>query len=318
MRAVVHDRYGPPEVLHFEEVERPVPDDDQVLVKVEATTVNRTDTGLRSAEFFVSRFFTGLLRPKRRILGMELAGVVEAVGASVTEFGAGDEVFGVKGSGAHAEYVCLRESAALAHKPAGMSFEEAAAVCDGVCITLSCLRHVDLGQGRSILVYGASGSVGSAAVQLAAHFGAEVTAVCNTKNVELVRSLGADRVIDYTQEDFTKDGVTYDVVFDAVGKLSFRRCRRSLKAHGAYIGTDPGFMWNTPLFALATKFVGGKKAKMGIARYTKKDVLFLKELIEAGEYRAVIDRSYPFDELVDATRYVETGQKTGNVVLTLR
>jgi NADPH:quinone reductase-like Zn-dependent oxidoreductase len=318
MRAVVHDRYGPPEVLHFEEVERPAPEEDQVLVRVEATTVNRTDTGLRSAEFFVSRFFTGLLRPKRRILGMELAGVVKAVGPSVTEFEVGDEVFGVKGSGAHAEYVCLRESAALAHKPPGMSFEEAAAVCDGACIALSCLRHSNLSEGRSILVYGASGSVGSAAVQLASHFGAEVTAVCNTKNVELVRSLGADRVIDYTKDDFTKNGEAYDVVFDAVGKLSFPRCRRSLKPHGAFIGTDPGFMWNTPLFALATKVVGDKKVKMGIARYTKEDVLVLKKLIETGEYRAVIDRSYPFDEVVDATRYVETGQKTGNVVLTLR
>ncbi len=318
MRAVVHDRYGPPEVLHFEEVERPAPDDDQVLVKVEATTVNRTDTGLRSAEFFVSRFFTGLLRPKRRILGMELAGVVEAVGPSVTEFDVGDDVFGVKGSGAHAEYVCLRQSAALARKPPGMSFEEAAAVCDGACIALSCLRDADLSEGRGILVYGASGSVGSAAVQLASHFGAEVTAVCNTKNVELVRSLGADRVLDYTKDDFTKDGETYDVVFDAVGKLSFPRCRRSLKPHGTFIGTDPGFMWNTPLFALATKVVGDKKVKMGIARYSKEDVLFLKELIEAGEYRAIIDRSYPFDEVIDATRYVETGQKTGNVVLTLR
>jgi NADPH:quinone reductase-like Zn-dependent oxidoreductase len=318
MRAVVHDRYGPPEVLHFEEVDRPAPEDDQVLVRIEATTVNRTDTGLRSADVFISRFFTGLFRPKRRILGMELAGVVEAVGRSVTEFGVGDEVFGVKGSGAHAEYVCLHESAALTHKPAGMSFEEAAAVCDGACIALSCLRHSQLREGRSLLVYGASGSVGSAAVQLAAHFGADVTAVCNSKNVELVRSLGAEKVIDYTQEDFTKNGETYDVVFDAVGKHSFRRSRHSLKPHGTFIGTDPGFMWNTPLLALGTKFVGDKKVKMGIARYTKEDVLLLKKLIEAGEYRAVIDRSYPLDKVVDATRYVETGQKTGNVVLTIR
>jgi NADPH:quinone reductase-like Zn-dependent oxidoreductase len=317
MRAVVYDNYGPPDVLRLEDVERPVPKDDEVLVKVEATTVTRTDCGLRSAEYFISRFFTGLLRPKRKILGMELAGEVEAFGAAVTEFKVGDHVFGVNGSGAHAEFVCMRESAPLAHKPAGMSFEEAAAVCDGACIALSCLRDADLRKGRSILVYGASGSVGTAGVQLAKYFGADVTAVCNTKNVELVRSLGADRVIDYLQEDFTKRGETYDVIFDAVGKHSFRRCRRSLKPGGMFIETDLGFMWHAPVLALLTRWIGDKRVKVGIARYTKKDVLFLKELIESGKYRAVIDRRYPLEHVVEATRYVETGQKTGNVVLTV-
>jgi len=315
MRAVVHDRYGSPDVLRLEEVGRPVPEEDQVLVKIHATTVNRTDCGLRSAELFITRFFTGLRRPKRKILGMELAGEVQAVGAAVTEFGVGDHVFGVKGFGAHAEFVCLRESAPLAHMPAGMSFEEAAAVCDGACIALSCLRKADLREGRSILVYGASGSVGTAGVQLAKYFRADVTAVCNTKNVELVRSLGADRVIDYLQEDFTKRGETYDVIFDAVGKHSFRRCRRSLKPGGNFIETDLGFMWHAPVLALLTRWIGDKRVTMGIARYTKKDVLFLKELIEAGKYRAVIDRRYPLEDVVDATKYVETGQKTGNVVL---
>ncbi len=317
MRAVVHDRYGPPDVLRLEEVERPVPEDDEVLVRIHATTVNRTDCGFAAPSPFFSRFFTGLLRPKRKILGMELAGEVEAVGAAVTEFEVGDHVFGVNGFGAHAEFVCMRESAALAHKPAGMTFEEAAAVCDGAALALACLRKADLRKGRSILVYGASGSVGTAAVQLAKHFGADVTAVCNTKNLELVRSLGADEVIDYTQEDFTKNGETYDVIFDAVGKHSFRRCRRSLKPGGIYVDTDLGFLWHVPLLALLTRWIGDKRVTIGIPKYTKKDVLFLKELIEAGKYRAVIDRRYPLEDVVEATRYVETGQKTGNVVLTV-
>ena len=317
MRAVVFDKYGPPEVLQVAEVERPVPGDDEVLVRVHATTVNRTDAGLRSAEYFVSRFFTGLLRPKRHILGMELAGVVEAVGSKVTEFQIGDEVFGVHGFGAHAEYISVRESSPLAHKPAGMSFEDAAAVCDGAALALACLRKTDVARGKRIVVYGASGSVGTAGVQLAKHFGAEVTAVCNTKNLELVRSLGADEAIDYTQEDFTKNGRTYHAVFDAVGKHSFLRCRRSLEPGGVFVSTDPGFMWHAPLLALITRWIGDKKVGMGITRHSKKDVLFLKKLIEAGEYRAVIDRTYPLEDVVEATKYVETGQKTGNVVLTL-
>ena len=317
MRAVVYDRYGPPDVLRLEDVERPVPKEDEVRVKIHATTVNRTDCGLRSADPFISRFFTGLRRPKRKILGMELAGEVEAVGAAVTEFEVGDHVFGVKGFGAHAEFVCIRESAPLAHKPAGMTFEEAAAVCDGASLALACLRKADLRKGRSILIYGASGSVGTAGVQLSKYFDADVTAVCNTKNVELVASLGADRVIDYTQEDFTKNGETYDVIFDAVGKHSFRRCRRSLKPGGFYVETDLGFLWQVPILALVTRWIGDKRVTLGITRYTKKDVLFLKELIEAGRYRAVIDRCYPLEDVVEATRYVETQQKTGNVVLTI-
>ncbi len=317
MRAVIHDRYGPPEVLRLEEVDRPVPRDDEVLVKIHTTTVNRTDCGLRSAELFITRFFTGLLRPKRKILGMELAGEIEAVGAAVTEFEVGDDVFGVIGSGANAEYVCVPESAPLAHKPAGMSFEEAAAVCDGASLALACLRKGDLREGRSIVVYGASGSVGTAAVQLAKHFGADVTAVCNTKNLELVGSLGAGEVVDYTREDFTKNGKTYDVIFDAVGKHSFRRCRGSLKPGGIYIDTDLGFLWQVPVLALLTKGIGDKKVHMGIVRYTKEDVLLLKQLVEDGQYRPVIDRTYPLEEVVAATRYVETEQKTGNVVLTV-
>jgi NADPH:quinone reductase-like Zn-dependent oxidoreductase len=317
MRAVVHDSYGPPEVLRLEEVERPFPQEDEVLVRVRATTVNRTDCGWRRAKPFFARYFTGIRRPRRRILGMELAGDVEAVGAAVTEFAVGDQVFGVKAFGAHAELVCVRESAALAHKPAVMSFEEAAAVCDGAIIALACLRRADLQPGRRVLVYGASGSIGTAAVQLARHFGADVTAVCNTKNLDLVRSLGADRAIDYTREDFTKNGETYDVIFDAVGKHSFRRCRRSLRPGGIFLETDLGFLWHVPVLALLSRRIGDKRVTLAIPKYTKQNVLFLKELIEAGEYRAVIDRTYPLEEVVTATRYVETGEKTGNVVLTV-
>jgi NADPH:quinone reductase-like Zn-dependent oxidoreductase len=318
MRAVVHDRYGPPEVLRIEEVERPVPQADEVLVRVVATTVNRTDVGLRSAGLPISRLVTGLRRPRNRILGMEFAGVVEAIGPAITQFRAGDEVFGGKGFGAHAEYVAIGESGALAHKPASVSFEEAACVTDGAMLALPCLRQADLREGQSILIYGASGSVGTAAVQLAKHHvGAHVTAVCNTKNVDLVRSLGADEVIDYTQEDFTRNGRTYDAIFDAVGMHSFRRSRRSLKRGGVFVDTDLGFLGHVPLLMLLTRWVGTKKVRLGITRYSKPDLLMVKDLIEAGKYRAVIDRRYPLEEVVEASRYVETGQKTGNVVLTV-
>jgi NADPH:quinone reductase-like Zn-dependent oxidoreductase len=316
MRAVVHDRYGPPEVLRVGEVPRPVPKDDEVLVRVHASSVTRSDCGFRAADPFFSRVFIGLLRPKRKIIGMELAGEVEAVGAAVTEFAVGDEVFGVKG-GANAEYVCVREQGALAHKPAGMSFEDAAAVCDGGIIALACLKKADPLQGKSIVIYGATGAIGTAAVQLAKHFEADVTAVCNTKNLELVQSLGADRVIDYTQEDFTKNGETYDVVFDAVGKHSFRRSRGSLEQGGIFITTDLGFLWHVPPLALLSRWIGDKRVTLPIPSYTKENVLVIKELIEAGEYRAVIDRRYPLEDVVEATKYVETGQKTGNVVLTV-
>jgi NADPH:quinone reductase-like Zn-dependent oxidoreductase len=314
MRAVVHERYGPPDVQQLEEVEQPAPAEDQILVRVHATTVNRTDCGLRAAKPFITRFMTGLRHPKRRILGMEFAGVVEEAGAGVTEFAVGDKVFGVKGAGAHAEFLCIRESGAVAHMPGGLSFEEAAALGDGGCTALGCLRQAELRAGQDIVVYGASGSIGTAGVQLAKHFGANVTAVCNTKNVELVRSLGADEVIDYTREDFTRNGETYHVIFDAVGKYSFRRSRHSLKPGGYYIATD-GFQnlgW-----ALWTWKLGDKQLKLALARYRKADVVLMKELVESGEYRPVIDRSYPLDEVVAASRYVETGQKTGNVVLTV-
>jgi NADPH:quinone reductase-like Zn-dependent oxidoreductase len=319
MKAVVYDRYGPPEVQRLEDVERPVPREYEVLVRIHATTVTRTDCGVREGKPFLVRFFFGLRRPKQRILGTELAGEVAAVGAAVTEFAVGDRVFGSTAafrSGAHAEFICMPESAPLAHMPAGMTFEEAAAVSDGAILALMCLQSVHPSRGQTILVYGASGSIGTAGVQLAKHFGADVTAVCSTKNLELVRSLGADRVIDYTQEDFTKSGQTYDVIFDAVGKHSFARCKGSLKPGGAYVATD-GLFRNLSL-AVWTSRIGDKKVLFPIPpHYTKENVLSLKELIEAGKYRAVIDRCYPLEDVVEATRYVETEHKTGNVVLTI-
>jgi NADPH:quinone reductase-like Zn-dependent oxidoreductase len=317
MRAVVSDRYGPPEVQRIAEVERPVPQDDEILIKIHATTVNRTDCGWRSAHPFFVRLFLGLRRPKRRILGGELSGEIAAVGAAVRDFALGDRVFGVSGFGAHAEYLCVQQDRPLTLMPASMTFEEAAAVCDGAMSAFSCLRGADLRPGRSLLIYGASGSIGSAAVQVAKSFGAEVTAVCRTQNVDLVRSLGADRVIDYTREKFIRNGETYDVIFDAVGKTSFRRCRRALKSGGLFIETDAGFLLHAPFLALLTHWIGDKRVIMGITRYTKADLLVLKELIEAGKYRAVIDRTYPLEQVVEATRYVETGQKVGNVVLTV-
>jgi NADPH:quinone reductase-like Zn-dependent oxidoreductase len=318
MRAVVFDRYGPPEVQRLEDVEQPVPKDDEVLIKIHATTVTRTDVGLRAGKPFIVRLFTGLRRPKQRILGTEVAGEIEAVGAAVSEFAVGDDVFGSTSAfrfGTHAEFICMPESAPLARKPASMTFEEAAAVTDGVVLALMCLEASHVKSGQSILVYGASGSIGTAGVQLARNIGADVTAVCNTKNVDLVRSLGADRVIDYMQEDFTQNGETYDVVFDAVGKHSFSRCRGSLKRGGAYVAID-GF--RNLFLALWTSRIGDKKVLFPIPpHYTKKNVLFLKDLIEAGTYRAVIDRCYSLEDVVEATRYVETEQKTGNVVLTV-
>ena len=322
MRAVVYDRYGPPEVLRLEDVQRPVAADDEVLVRVRATTVNRLDTATREANrrsglviSLLSRLVSGVRRPRHRILGTEFAGTVEAVGATVSEFARGDQVFGTTGLrfGAHAEFLSMRVSDRIASMPNGMSFEEAAPICDGALNALTCLKQADLRTGRTILIYGASGAIGTAGVQLARYFGADVTAVCNTKNIELVQSLGADSVIDYTQEDFTRNGQTYDVILDAVGKQSFKRCRASLTPRGIFLPTDGlgNLVW-----ALRTRRSHGKKVLFQIPpRQTKQDVLFLKELVEAGKFRPVIDRRYALEEVIEATRYVETEQKRGNVVL---
>ena len=318
MKAAVCDRYGPPDVLRITEVPRPVPGPDEVLIRIRATTVNRSDCAFRAGTPQpYARLFTGLRQPRHRILGSELSGEVEATGSAVTRFEPGDAVFGVKAwkFGAHAEYICMREDAALARKPARASFEEAAAVCDGVMLALMGLRRADIRKGRSILIYGASGSIGTAAVQLSRYYGADVTAVCTGKNLELMRSLGADHVIDYTRDDFTVSGRAYDVIFDAVGKHSFARSKDSLNPGGIYLATD--HLTNLVL-ALWTSRVGDKKVVFPIPpRYTKQDVVFLKGLMEAGQYRAVIDRRYPLEDIVAAARYVETEQKTGNVVLTV-
>ena len=317
MRAVVFDRYGPPDVLHLEDTGLPIPKDGEVRVKVHATTVSRTDTALRQGVPFASRFVTGALRPRRRILGSDFAGEVDAVGAAVTEFALGDRVFGINPwrFGTHAEYFCMREDAAIARMPAGTTFADASAVCDGGILALNALRPAALSHGQTILVYGASGSIGTASVQLARHLGAGVTAVCDTKHIELVRSLGAAEAIDYTQQDFTKNGRTYDAVLDAVGKVPFSRCRGSLTRGGTYLATD-GF--RNVFLDRWTALVGDKRVRFSIPpRFTKKDVVFLRGLVAAGEYRPVIDRRYPLDQVVEAARYVETAQKTGNVVLTV-
>jgi len=324
MKAVVYDMYGPPEVLHFEDVERPAPKDDEVLIKIHATTVNRLDCHTREANrsngrvvMVLSRLVSGVRAPRQRILGSELAGVVEQAGSAVSEFKVGDRVFGLTGLGfgTHAEYRCMRESARIAHIPESMTFEQAAPMCDGALNALWCMRLADLEKRRKVLIYGASGAIGSAAVQLARHFKTDVTAVCGTKNLELMKSIGAGRVIDYTKEDFTKTGETYDVIFDAVGKQTFARCRASLNPGGAYLATD-GFR-NIALALWTSRFSDKKVIFQLPPVYAKGDVLFLKELADKKEYRPVIDSVYPLENVVEATKYVETQQKTGNVVLTI-
>lgn len=324
MKAVVYDRYGPPDVLRIADVPRPVPKDDEVLVQVHASTVNRSDAHTREANrssgvfvMTISRMVSGWSGPRQRILGTELAGEVVEVGAHVRKFAAGDAVFANTGFrfGANAEYATVPEGGRIALKPANMTFEQAAAVPDGALNALWCLRQGHVAEGERVLVYGASGSIGTAGVQLAKALGAHVTAVTTTKNVELVRSLGADEVIDYLKDDFTKNGQTYDVIFDAVGKHSFARTKNSLKPGGRYLATDG--LSNFALKLWTSRF-GDKKVVFAIPpRYTQEDMLFLKQLIEAGKYRAVIDRRYRLEDVVEATKYVETQQKVGNVVLTI-
>ena len=319
MRAAVHTRYGPPEVVRVVEVETPTPGDGELLVRVRATTVNRTDSASRAAKPFFMRVVTGLVRPRVTILGNEFAGEVEAIGGGVTSFAVGDRVFGYcEGPfSAHAEYLTIKADASVATMPVGWSFEEAAAGTEGSHYALSMIRGAGIGSGSDVLVNGATGAIGSAAVQLLKSMGANVTAVCATAQMELVAGLGPDRVIDYTAEDFTKDEQTYDVVLDAVGKSTFGRCRRLLRAGGIYIPSDLGPYWQNPPLILITRLLRGKRVMIPFPRHDQEMIEYFRGLMESGEFRPVVDRQYPLEEIVEAYRYVETGQKIGNVVITL-
>jgi len=324
MKAAVYRRYGPPDVLRIEDVEKPVPRDNEVLVRIHATTVCAADWRLRKADPFFIRLMNGIWRPtKVNILGMEFAGRVESVGKAVTRFAAGDQVFGSTGFkfGAHAEYVCVPEDGMLAIKPANMTLEEAAAVMFGGFSALHFLRKAKIRAGQRVLIYGASGSVGVFAVQLAKHFGAQVTGVCSTANLDLVKSLGADQVVDYTKEDFSRDGRGYDIILDTVGHSGFSRSLRSLKRGGFYVQVGySGRLSSLPLGMLRGMWVsvtGVAKVIGGVAGGAPEDQSFLKGLIEAGKLRTVIDRRYPLDEIAEAHRYVEAGHKKGHVVIVL-
>ncbi len=319
MKAAVRTKYGPPEVVRLEEVDKPTPGDDELLIKVRATTVNRTDCGYRGGKPFPIRFFSGLRRPKVAILGTEFAGEVEAVGVDVTSYSVGDRVCGYcEGTfGAHAEYMTIRAGRLIPSIPRGSTFEEAAPSTEGSHYALGMLRRANVGAGSDVLIYGATGAIGSAAVQIAKSLGANVTAVCGTEHVDMVEGLGADRVIDYQTTDFTKDEQRYDMVLDAVGKSSFRRCRRLMKRRAVYISSDVGLFWHGPMLALITPVFRGRKLIFVTPRSDPDAIRYLTGLIESGEFKPVVDRAYPLDRIVDAYRYVETGQKIGNVVITV-
>jgi NADPH:quinone reductase-like Zn-dependent oxidoreductase len=326
MRAAVHTSYGPPDVVRIAEVDKPTPKNNQVLVKVHATTVNRTDSGFRAGRPRIVRLFSGLIRPKVTVLGNEFAGEIEAVGRDVTSFLVGDRVFGYSGLqhgsrfGAHAEYLAMPKDGSLATMPANLTYEQAAPSTEGAHYALTMIRTARIQRGHDVLVYGATGAIGSAAVQLLKSLGAQVTAVCDTEHLELVRDLGADRVIDYTAEDFTKDEQRYDVVLDAVGKSSFFRCRRLLKPGGIYLSSDGGPLNQNLVLVLITPLVGvfgGKKVLFRVPRDDQEMVRYFKDLIESGAFKPLIDRRYRLDQIVEAYRYVETGQKIGNVVISV-
>ena len=326
MKAVLHTKFGPPDELQLKEVEKPAPRDNEVLIKIHATTVTSTDCNARNFTFVTKvfqlparLFFFGIFRPRIKILGFDLAGEIEAVGKHVKRFKEGDQVFGTPGSafGAHAEYTCMPEDGVLTIKPANMAWEDAAAVFLGAHTALFFLRdRGNIQAEQKILIYGASGGIGTFAVQLAKHFGAEVTGVCSTTNLEMVKSLGADQVIDYTNDDFTGSGETYDLIFDAVGKTSFSRCKNSLKQKGIFLTA----LMDLPEIVqiIWTSMTGGKKVKGGVAVERVEDLNFFKDLIEAGKLKPVIDRCYPLEQTAEAFRYVEKGHKKGNVVITVK
>lgn len=313
MKAAVYHEYGPPDVVRIEDVEKPVPKDDEVLVRIHATTICAPDWRFRKADPVFIRLMNGLSRPKRiNVLGMEFAGIVEPAGRNAARFHAGDQVFGSMGLrfGAHAEYACLPADKRLELMPKSMTYEEAAPIAFGGISALHFLRKAEVRPGQNVLIYGASGSVGTAAVQLAKHFGAHVTGVCSTANLDLVKSLGADEVIDYTKEDFSRAGRVYDIVFDAVGKSGFRRAMRSLK-RGGVLASAGLVMFG----GMRASIAGAARVVSGVARFADGDLAFLKGLVEAGELRTVIDRRYPLGEIAEAHRYVEAGHKKGNVVI---
>jgi NADPH:quinone reductase-like Zn-dependent oxidoreductase len=320
MKAAVYKKYGPPEVIHLVDIPKPSPQGNEILLKVHATTVNRTDCGFRSAEYFISRLFSGLFKPKINILGNEFSGIIEKTGKEVTLFKTGDRIFGYDDSkfGGHAEYKTISESAAIATIPDKLTFEEAAPIIEGAHYALCDIRAAKVKFGDNVMIYGASGAIGSAAVQLVKYFGANVTAVCNTQNVEIVKSLGADLVIDYMTDDFTKTDQKFDFILDAVGKSSFKHCRPLLKNNGIYISTEPGKNSANIFLALVTPIFGGKKVLFPLPTINKEDVLFLKKLVEEGKYKPLVDKKYHLDKIVEAYKYVETRQKAGNVVITLK
>ena len=326
MNAIVYTHYGPPEVLQLKEVEKPLPEENEVLVKVRAATVNRTDCANLTAKPFIMRFSLGLFKPKKKIMGTEFAGDIEAAGKAVTSFKVGDKVFGFddSGIGSYAEYMVISEDKALITIPKDITYEQAAACVEGTHYAYNFINKVDLKSEDKVLVNGASGGIGSAMVQLLKYFGADVTAVCNTKNIELVQSLGASKIFDYTKEDFTKDDMKYDFVFDAVGKSSYGKCKALLKPGGVYISSELGWMVQNLFFSLISAIFGslpgqaGKKVKFPYPPNIRRSVLLIKKLMEEGKFKPVIDRSYPLREVAEAFRYVLKGQKTGNVVITLR
>jgi NADPH:quinone reductase-like Zn-dependent oxidoreductase len=315
MQAVVYKKYGPPEVLHLQQMPTPQPKPNEVLIKIHATTVTSGDWRLRKADPLFARVFTGLFAPKNPILGHELAGKVEAVGIAVTQFKQGDKVFGSTGmqTGTYAEYICLPETSALAPLPHNLTFEEAAAIPVGAQTALHFLREAKISPGETVLIYGASGSVGTYAVQLAKHFGATVTAVCSAANMEMVKALGADIVIDYQKTDFAQAGQTYDVVFDAVERLQYAQCRQVLKPKGRYVTVSWGLGLTATL--LWNKVTGRHPIILGMSVDNAVDLYTLKSLAESGAIKPVIDRRYPLTELPEAHRYTETWRKKGNVVI---
>jgi NADPH:quinone reductase-like Zn-dependent oxidoreductase len=322
MKAITYYTYGSADVLQLEEVEKPIPKDNEVLIKIHASTVNRTDCGFRNPEYQFIKLISGVFKPKAKILGSEFAGVVEAIGSKVTRYKIGDKVFGLSTFqfGCHAEYICKNENNPMSIMPFNYSFEEAAAVCDGLMLAYANIRKIDFCTPKRILINGATGSIGISALQLAKYFGATVTAVGNTKNLDLLKSLGADQLFDYTKEDFTKenfinDDDKYDVVFDAVGKSTFSKCKRLLKPKGVYFSTELGpYAQNIPL-AIFTPLFKGPHVKFPIPKDNYEDILLFKRIIEEGKFKAIIDITYTLEEVPNAHRFVELGEKTGNVVI---